>query len=182
MCRVSRISGQNPVEKLLLKPETASSTRPWTPSVIRSSTCQGGDSDLGRASVKPERPLLYHRPAAAFYNDNVEGIIPSLQASTLLAHVRAADYNASCVLADENCHPFSYQGTPWIVAQNGDLPNWKLLQRELLRYCKDENLGQMRGSTDTEFLYVLRLSCSRATATKMSNGHSKRCCGSSSGP
>jgi glutamine amidotransferase len=95
---------------------------------------------------------------AAFYDDNAKGIIPSLQASTLLAHVRASAYNASVVLADENCHPFSYKETPWIVAQNGDLPNWKLVQRELLQHCEDKYLKQMLGNTDTEFLYVLLLS------------------------
>ena len=62
------------------------------------------------------------------------------------------------MLADENCHPFSYKETPWIIAQNGDLPGWQLLQRELLQHCKDTYLKQMRGSTDTEFLYVLLLS------------------------
>ena len=95
---------------------------------------------------------------AAFYDDNAGGIIPSLQASTLLAHVRAAAYNSSVVLADENCHPFSFKETPWIIAQNGDLPNWKLVQRELLQHCKDKYLKQMLGNTDTEFLYVLLLS------------------------
>ena len=32
-------------------------------------------------------------------------------------------------MVDENCHPFSFDETPWIMAQNGDLPNWMLLQR-----------------------------------------------------
>ena len=95
---------------------------------------------------------------AAFYDDNAGGIIPSLQVSTMIAHVRAAAYNSGVVMADENCHPFSFKETPWIVAQNGDLPNWKLLQRELLQHCKDKYLEQMRGNTDTEFLYVLLLS------------------------
>ena len=49
---------------------------------------------------------------AAFYDDNANGIIPNLQASTLLAHVRAAAYNSGVVLADENCHLFSYKDTP----------------------------------------------------------------------
>ena len=60
--------------------------------------------------------------------------------------------------ADENCHPFSFEHTPWIIAQNGALPHWRQLQRELLQHCKDKYLTQMRGTTDTEFLYVLLLS------------------------
>ena len=33
-----------------------------------------------------------------------------------------------------------------------------LLQRQLLKHCEDRYLKQMRGTTDTEFLYVLLLS------------------------
>ena len=76
----------------------------------------------------------------------------------MLAHVRASDYHADVVQADENCHPFSFEGSPWIIAHNGALPNWRLLQRELLTYCKDEFLKQMKGTSDTEFLFVLLLS------------------------
>ncbi|MCL3819557.1 class II glutamine amidotransferase [Aeromicrobium wangtongii] len=147
------------MENLLLKPENSLVNQTLDPERHPQLQLAGwGFGIWSEHLLKTDEPLLYHRPMAAFYDDNVAGIVPSLQASTLLAHVRAADYNAAAVLADENCHPFSYQGTPWMIAQNGDLPNWKLLQRELLQHCKDEFLKQMRGTTDTEFLYVLLLS------------------------
>jgi glutamine amidotransferase len=160
MCRVlAYIGPEIPVENLLLKPGNSLVNQSLDPERHPELQLAGwGFGIWSETLLKPEGPLLYHRPMAAFYDDNVDGIIPRLQTSTLLAHVRAAAYDSSCVIADENCHPFSYQGTPWIVAQNGDLPNWRLLQRELLRHCKDEYLEQMRGSTDTEFLYVLLLS------------------------
>ncbi len=160
MCRVlAYIGPEIPVANLLLKPENSLINQTLDPERHPQLQLAGwGFGAWSEHLLEPDAPLLYHRPTAAFYDDNVEGIIPSLQASTLLAHVRAADYNADCVLADENCHPFSYRGTPWIVAQNGDLPSWQLLQRELLRHCEDDYLKQMRGNTDTEFLYVLLLS------------------------
>ncbi|MEG9226466.1 class II glutamine amidotransferase [Aeromicrobium sp. Sec7.5] len=160
MCRVlAYIGPEIPLENLLLKPENSLVNQ--TLDSERHPQLQLAGWGFGIWSehlLKPEEPLLYHRPMAAFYDDNVETIVPSLQASTLLAHVRAADYNSLTVLADENCHPFSYRETPWIVAQNGDLPSWKLLQRELLAHCQDRYLEQMSGTTDTEFLYVLLLS------------------------
>lgn len=160
MCRVlAYIGPEIPLEDLLLKPENSLINQTLDPE--RHPELQLAGWGFGAWSdhlLKPAQPLLYHRPMAAFYDDNVSGIVPSLQVSTLLAHVRAATYDSAVVLADENCHPYSYKGTPWIVAQNGDLPNWKLLQRELLQHCKDEYLEQMRGTTDTEFLYVLLLS------------------------
>ncbi len=160
MCRVLAYLGpETPMENLLLTPENSLVNQTLDPE--RHPLLQLAGWGFGAWSehlLKPEEPLLYHRPMAAFYDDNAGGLIPSLQASTLLAHVRAAAYDSTTVLADENCHPFSFQGTPWIIAQNGDLPNWKLLQRELLVHCKDEFLKQMHGTTDTEFLYVLLLS------------------------
>ncbi len=160
MCRVlAYIGPEIPLESLLLKPENSLINQSLDPE--RHPLLQLAGWGFGAWSehlLKPEAPLLYRRPMPAFYDDNADGMIPSLQASTMLAHVRAAAYNSQTVLADENCHPFSYKETPWIVAQNGDLPNWKILQRELLPHCADTYLDQMRGTTDTEFLYVLLLS------------------------
>jgi len=160
MCRVLAYIGPDvPVENLLLKPGNSLINQTLDPERHPELQLAGwGFGAWGEHLLKPEKPFVYHRPMAAFYDDNADGIIPSLQASTLLAHVRAAAYSATVVLADENCHPFSYKETPWMVAQNGDLPNWILVQRELLQHCKDKYLKQMRGTTDTEFLYVLLLS------------------------
>ncbi len=160
MCRVLAYIGPDiPLESLLLKPENSLINQTLDPE--RHPLLQLAGWGFGAWSehlLKPEEPFLYHRPMAAFYDDNADSMIPSLQASTMLAHVRAAGYNSTTVLSDENCHPFSFKKTPWIVAQNGDLPGWILLQRELLQHCSDEYLTQMRGNTDTEFIYVLLLS------------------------
>ncbi|GAC31869.1 class II glutamine amidotransferase [Paraglaciecola polaris] len=160
MCRVlAYIGPEIPLESLLLKPENSLINQSLDPELHPLLQLAGwGFGAWSKHLLKPEEPLLYHRPMPAFYDDNAEGIIPSIQASTMLAHVRAAAYNSKTVLADENCHPFSFQETPWIIAQNGNLSNWRLLQKELLSHCKNKYLKQMRGTTDTEFLYVLLLS------------------------
>lgn len=160
MCRIlAYIGPEVPLENLLLKPENSLINQALDPERHPELQLAGwGFGAWSEHLLKPERPFIYRRPMAAFYDDNVDRIVPSLQASTMLAHVRAATYNSQTVLADENCHPFSFEGTPWIVAQNGDLPGWQLLQRALLQHCEDQYLKQMRGSTDTEFLYVLLLS------------------------
>jgi glutamine amidotransferase len=160
MCRVLAYVGPEvPLESLLLAPENSLVNQALDPE--RHPELQLAGWGFGVWSdhlLKPEAPFIYRRPMAAFYDDNAERIIPSLPASTMLAHVRAASYNSGVVLADENCHPFSFDGTPWIIAQNGGVPSWPLLQRELLPHCKDDYLSQMRGNTDTEFLFVLLLS------------------------
>ncbi|WP_322893699.1 MULTISPECIES: class II glutamine amidotransferase [unclassified Yoonia] len=160
MCRVlAYIGPEIPMESLLLEPENSLINQSLDPKLHPQMQLAGWGFGLWSDHLlKPEEPFLYHRPMPAFYDDNAVGIIPSLQGSTMLAHVRAADYNALTVLADENCHPFSFDETPWIIAHNGSLPHWRLLQRELLQHCDDRYLKQMRGTADTEFLYVLLLS------------------------
>lgn len=161
MCRVLAFIGpETPLENLLLTPSNSLVNQALDPERHPDLQLAGwGFGAWSEHLLKPEDPFIYRRPIAAFYDDNLERIVPSLRASTMLAHVRAsAAYDAQVVLADENCHPFSFTGTPWIVAQNGYLPNWQVLQRELLQHCKDTYLKQMRGTTDTEFLYVLLLS------------------------
>ncbi len=160
MCRVLAFIGpETPLENLLLTPTNSLVNQALDPEAHPELQLAGwGFGAWSEHLLKPEDPFIYRRPMSAFYDDNLPRIVPSLQASTMLAHVRAAAYDAKVVLADENCHPFSFAKTPWIVAQNGYLPNWQLLQRELLQHCKDIYLEQMRGSTDTEFLYVLLLS------------------------
>lgn len=160
MCRVlAYIGPERPIESLLLEPENSLINQSLDPELYPHLHLAGwGFGVWSDHLLKPEEPYLYHRPMAAFYDDNAQTIIPSLQGGTLLAHIRAAAYNSHVVLADENCHPFAFAETPWIIAQNGALPNWRLLQRELLQHCEDRYLKQMRGTTDTEFLYVLFLS------------------------
>lgn len=160
MCRVlAYIGPEIPLESLLLAPENSLINQSLDPELHPLLQLAGwGFGAWSAHLLKPEEPLLYHRPMGAFYDDNADSIIPSLQCSTMLAHVRAAAYNSRTVLADENCHPFSFDETPWIIAQNGALPSWRILQRELLVHCEDRYLKQMRGTTDTEFLYVLLLS------------------------
>lgn len=160
MCRVLAYLGpETPLENLLLTPENSLVNQSLDPERHPELQLAGwGFGIWGEHLLKPEEPFIYRRPMAAFYDDNASRIIPSLQASTMLAHVRAAAYDSKVVMVDENCHPFSFEETPWIVAQNGYLPNWQLLQRELLQHCEDRYLKQMRGSADTEFVYVLLLS------------------------
>ncbi|WP_341927092.1 class II glutamine amidotransferase [Nocardioides psychrotolerans] len=160
MCRVlAYIGPEVPLESLLLTPSNSLVNQALDPEHYPDLQLAGwGFGAWSEHLLKPEDPLLYRRPMAAFYDDNATHIIPSLQASTMLAHVRAAAYDSKVVMVDENCHPFSFEETPWILAQNGNLPGWMLLQRELLQHCEDRYLKQMRGTTDTEFLYVLLLS------------------------
>lgn len=160
MCRVLAFVGpETPLENLLLKPANSLVNQALDPERHPELQLAGwGFGVWSEHLLHPEGPFVYRRPTAAFHDDNLKRTVPSLRASTMLAHVRAAAYDSQVVMTDENCHPFAFTETPWIIAQNGYLPNWQLLQRELLQHCKDVYLQQMKGTTDTEFLSVLLLS------------------------
>lgn len=160
MCRVLAFVGpETPLENLLLKPANSLVNQALDPERHPELQLAGwGFGVWSEHLLHPEGPFVYRRPTAAFHDDNLKRTVPSLRASTMLAHVRASAYDSQVVMTDENCHPFAFTETPWIIAQNGYLPNWQLLQRELLQHCKDVYLQQMKGTTDTEFLSVLLLS------------------------
>ena len=92
MCRVlAYIGPEVPVESLLLTPENSLVNQSLDPERHPQLQLAGwGFGIWSEHLLKPDEPLLYHRPMAAFYDDNAPGIVPSLQTSTLLAHVRAA--------------------------------------------------------------------------------------------
>ena len=117
MCRVlAYIGPEIPIASLLLEPENSLINQTLDPELHPLlQLSEWGFGAWSEHLLKSEEPLLYRRPTAAIYDDNVKGIIPSLQASTLLAHVRAAAYDSVTVLADENCHPFYFDGTPGLL-------------------------------------------------------------------
>lgn len=100
MCRVlAYIGPEVPVENLLLKPENSLINQALDPERHPDLQLAGwGFGAWGEHLLKPEEPFIYCRPMAAFYDDNAERIIPSLQANTMLAHVRAAAYNSKTLL------------------------------------------------------------------------------------
>lgn len=160
MCRIFAYLGPEiPLENLLLNPRNSLLNQSKAPEHHPLMQLSGwGFSAWSESFHHPDRPLTYRRPVPAFFDDNAKRIIPSLRCHTALAHVRATSYRAESVLADENCHPFLFDGTPWALVHNGFVPAVNPLKRELFSQCERNFLRQMRGTTDTEFVYTLLLS------------------------
>ena len=160
MCRILAYLGEEiPLENLLLKPENSLINQSRAPKLHPLMQLAGWGFGVWSDSFEcPERPLIYRRHSPAFFDDNAQTMIPSLRAHTAVAHVRAATYRAETVLADENCHPFFFQGEPWIMVHNGSVPEIRLLQRDLVTHCQPEFLKQIKGTTDSEFFFCLLLS------------------------
>ncbi len=160
MCRLLGYLGPTvPVSKLLLDPPNSlvnQSRGPRQHPVLQ--LAGWGFALWSQAYPEPDRPLIYRRAVPAFFDDNLNSMVPCLEGELLLAHLRAATYQPEGVITDENCHPFRFERAPWILAHNGFVLDWKVMLGELLDHAQTQWLRQIRGTTDTELVYCLLLS------------------------
>ncbi len=83
---------------------------------------------------------LFHR---------VSGIVSS---QTVVAHVRKATQGHKHTL---NCHPFQYGR--WVMAHNGDVPNFAAVRGNLLEQVAPRLRGFLLGDTDSEVIFLMFL-------------------------
>jgi len=62
------------------------------------------------------------------------------------------------VVSNENVHPFLFDGTELAFAHNGSLVGFEDIRYELAQHMKPEFKKQIRGITDTEWMYAVFLS------------------------
>jgi glutamine amidotransferase len=110
------------------------------------------------ASREPELPFSYASDALPVFDRNLKGLAEKIAASCVLAHVRGVPYNTRAEIAAQNVHPFQFAGVPLALAHNGDLARFAEMKPALSRHVKPEFLRQIRGSTDSEWIYALLLS------------------------
>lgn len=160
MCRLFGYLGPTvPLKTLLVEPPNSLVNQSRAPRHHPLLQLAGwGFALWSQSSVDPGSPIIYRRACPAFFDDNLNTLVPSLKGELLLAHVRAATYRPEGLIADENCHPFSFQEAPWCMAHNGFLLDWQVMQPEIFARCEPRWIKQRRGTTDTELIYTLFLS------------------------
>ncbi len=100
-----------------------------------------GSPHITRSPTTAVSDQLFHR---------VSGVVAS---ETVLAHVRKATQGNLTVL---NCHPFQYGR--WVMAHNGDIPNFAAKRAELLAEIAPRLRRFVLGDTDSEVIFLLFLS------------------------
>ena len=75
-----------------------------------------------------------------------------------VGHVRGVHLNVNAVVSEQNIHPFWFPGTALAMAHNGDLYRFAEMKEALAKHIRPELLGQIGGSTDSEWIYALLLS------------------------
>ena len=110
------------------------------------------------ASHEPEAPYAYASDSLPIFDRNLKSLATKVRAGCVLAHVRGVAYNTQVEVSIQNVHPFQFAGVPLALAHNGDLARFAELRPRLAAHVKPELARQVRGTTDTEWIYALLVS------------------------
>lgn len=160
MCRVLAYLGQPVVlEDLLYRPDSSLVTQAYSPRMLQMLNLAGfGMLAWDPASHEPSTPFAYRSTSVPVFDANLKGLSGKLRPSAVLAHVRGVAYHSQVSISEQNLHPFRFEGQRWALAHNGDLFRFPELKFRLLEHLKPELARQIRGNTDSEWMYALVLS------------------------
>jgi glutamine amidotransferase len=100
-----------------------------------------------------EEPGLFKTAEPAWANESIREICSQTQAHTFMAHVRAASTGA---IQRTNAHPFKYKN--WLFQHNGYLMHFETLRRDLHFAIAPDYYPTLKGTTDSETIFLLALS------------------------
>lgn len=109
-------------------------------------------------SKDSQRPYFYKTSDLPFFDTNLSHLASKITANCLLAHVRGTTYSTKSVITQQNVHPFMFEDCRLAMAHNGDLENFNKMKYGLLKWIKPEIAQNIKGTTDSEWVYALILS------------------------
>ena len=109
-------------------------------------------------SHEPTMPFGYRTTAVPVFDRNLKQLAHKLHPHALIAHVRGVPYTTRVTVSDANLHPFLYDGTRLAFAHNGQLERFDEMRFDLVEHIRPEWGRQIRGNTDSEWLYAVFLS------------------------
>jgi glutamine amidotransferase len=160
MCRALLYLGQ-PVllDDFLFRPDSALVKQSYMPKMLHLLNLAGfGLRAWDAGSHEPEKPFAYASDAIPVFDRNLKGLAEKIRAHCVLAHVRGVPYNTKVEIATQNVHPFQFAGVPLAMAHNGDLARFAEMKPHLLAHVRPEFAAQIRGTTDSEWIYALVVS------------------------
>ena len=98
-------------------------------------------------------PGVYKDIRPAWNDANLLALAAQIESSMFLAHVRAT---TGSPVQRTNCHPFSHG--KWLFVHNGHINEFDKLHRDLLFEVSPERFPLIRGTTDSEIMFMLALS------------------------
>jgi glutamine amidotransferase len=163
MCRALLYLGE-PVllDNFLYQPDSALVRQSYMPKMLNMLNLAGfGLRAWDPGSRDPELPFAYASDSLPVFDRNLKGLAEKIAASCVLAHIRGVPYNTRVEIAVQNVHPFQFAGVPLVLAHNGDLARFGEMKRHLIAHVNPEFTAQIRGTTDSEWIYALVVSALR---------------------
>lgn len=160
MCRALLYLGP-PVllDDFLFRPDSALVKQSYMPKMLHLLNLAGfGLRAWDAASHAPETPFAYASDAIPVFDRNLKGLAEKIRAHCVLAHVRGVPYDTRVEISTQNVHPFQFSGVPLALAHNGDLARFAEMKPLLAPRLRPEFAAQIRGTTDSEWIYALIVS------------------------
>ncbi|MFC2085576.1 class II glutamine amidotransferase [Bacteroidota bacterium] len=100
-----------------------------------------------------ENPGLYKHIQPAWNDPNLRDLCGHVMSPMFLAHVRSA--TGSSGIQQTNCHPFRHGN--WLFMHNGSIRGFDRIKREIACEVSDQYYPEIRGTTDSELMFLLAL-------------------------
>lgn len=162
MCRVLIYLGQDEISiyDLLYGPDNSLAHQSYAPQLMHhiQNLAGLGFCAWSKHSFNQELPFYYKTTALPFFDKNLYRLSRKIDTGCLLAHVRGVEYSTNEIVVEQNVHPFKLDSTQLAFAHNGNLANMPLMKRHLMQYIRQDIFAQIKGTTDSEWIYSLFLS------------------------
>jgi predicted glutamine amidotransferase len=161
MCRALAYLGQ-PVllDNLLYQPDSALVKQSFMPKMLHALNLAGfGMRAWDSGSAEPLKPYSYASTALPVFDRNLKALAEKIRPTCVLGHVRGVAYNTEVEISLQNVHPFQFPGVRLALAHNGDLAQFGAMKPHLLEAIRPEIANLIRGTTDSEWIYALIVSC-----------------------
>ena len=169
MCRALLYLGE-PVllDNLLFQPDSALVRQSYMPKMLHLLNLAGfGLRAWDRESRDPSKPYTYASHALPVFDRNLKSLAEKIWVACALAHVRGVAYDTEVEISVQNVHPFQFRAVPLALAHNGDLARFQEMKPLLAAHVKPEFAAQVRGTTDSEWIYALIVSCLKQPYAKV---------------
>lgn len=152
MCRWLAYSGDSIfLEDLIFRPERSLIDQSLA-SRVGEVTTNGDGFGIGWYGDN-DTPGLYRDIQPAWNDSNLRDLAGHIRSPLFFAHVRAA--TGSSPVQQTNCHPFRYG--QWLFMHNGRIREFSRVRRELTFAIDPELFPEIKGTTDSELMFLLAL-------------------------
>lgn len=107
----------------------------------------------GLAWVSRNKWKIYKNPEIYTKDENLSTILDKISKKLVIGHIRKKKYGDSTI---ENTHPFVFENQ--IFLQNGSFHDFPKNLSTLKNYIHPKYISEIKGETDTEYLFFLFLS------------------------